>query len=370
MIQTRKFFITLSMLILLCMALMHRESSTLAADDNQIIFKTSIQVSTAEVRSVKHADGMWYDDYWHWAPRIKFNVQGPLPSGSQLSTEFFLPGNQTWVKYDCRTPELTAGQIGKIECGYGLSERELKGIKDTGEFTFKIQIKSEVMGTSATLFSGHFNVKKFRSEPDLPVNKNHWDYYVDHDWELPLGMVWYPRPYRSADGVDYYNDYAPLLTAFWFKGGELIERNVAAYLLHDGKEVSNTKSRGHSIPETGIQVGGPSSPYNYARVQFEFTYVFAFAADHQSHPGYYLNENPGEYEVRVLRDGKLTRVLKFTVGPDGKIVDNGIVNNNHVLGFRIVVPAQVLGDADGQWDRNAWKTEMLYGNPLSGFVAP
>jgi len=91
---------------------------------------------------------------------------------------------------------------------------------------------------------------------------------------------------------------------------------------------------------------------------------------HQSHPGHYLNENPGEYEVRVLRDGKLTRVLKFTVGPDGKIVDNGIVNNNHVLGFRIVVPAQVLGDTDGQWDRNAWKTEMLYGNPLSGFVAP
>ncbi len=83
-----------------------------------------------------------------------------------------------------------------------------------------------------------------------------------------------------------------------------------------------------------------------------------------------MNENPGEYEVRVLRDGKLTRALKFTVGADGKIVDNGIVKNNSVLGFRIVVPAQVLGDTDGQWDRNAWKTEMLYGNPLTGFNAP
>jgi hypothetical protein len=82
-----------------------------------------------------------------------------------------------------------------------------------------------------------------------------------------------------------------------------------------------------------------------------------------------LNENPGEYEVRVLRDGKLTRILKFTIGADGKFVDNGITRNNGILGFRLVVPAQVLRNTDGQWDRNAWKTEMLYGNPLGGFTA-
>jgi hypothetical protein len=117
--------IVATLLILLSLLLLNGGRHASAADDNQIIFKTSIQVSTAPVRSVKGADGMWYDNYWHWAPRIKFNVQGPLSSGSQLSTEFFLPGNQPWVKYDCHTPELTAGQIGKIECGYGLSEREL-----------------------------------------------------------------------------------------------------------------------------------------------------------------------------------------------------------------------------------------------------
>ena len=74
--------------------------------------------------------------------------------------------------------------------------------------------------------------------------------------------------------------------------------------------------------------------------------------------------------VRVVRDGKLTRALKFIVGSDGKIVDNGIGKNNNVLGFRTVVPAQVLGDTDGQWDWNAWKTAMLYGNPLTGFTVP
>src|SRR5499427_6847709 len=227
-----------------------------AADGNSVVFKTSIQVSTAQVRSIRHADGMWYDDYWHWAPRIKFNVQGPLPGGSQLSTEFFLPGEKSWVKYDCRTPDVTQGQIGKIECGFGLSERELKGIKDTGDFSFKIQIKNELAGTNATLFSGHFNVKKFNAEPDLPVNKNHWLYYVDHDWELPLGMVWYPRPYRSADGVEYYNDYATLSAAFWFKSGDIREGNAAGYLFYQGKEISNTKSHGHVVGEIATAAGG------------------------------------------------------------------------------------------------------------------
>ena len=33
-------------------------------------------------------------------------------------------------------------------------------------------------------------------------------------------------------------------------------------------------------------------------------------------------------------------------------------------------PAQVIGDLDGQWDRNAYKTDAFFGNPLSGFVAP
>lgn len=41
-----------------------------------------------------------------------------------------------------------------------------------------------------------------------------------------------------------------------------------------------------------------------------------------------------------------------------------------MLGYRIVVPTQVVGETDGQWDHNAWKTEMFYGNPMTGFIIP
>jgi hypothetical protein len=37
---------------------------------------------------------------------------------------------------------------------------------------------------------------------------------------------------------------------------------------------------------------------------------------------------------------------------------------------RVIVPVQVLGDSDGAWDKNAWKTDAFYGNPLTGFAAP
>jgi hypothetical protein len=30
---------------------------------------------------------------------------------------------------------------------------------------------------------------------------------------------------------------------------------------------------------------------------------------------------------------------------------------------------KILGDEDGPWNKNAWKSEAFYGNPLSGFTA-
>lgn len=35
-----------------------------------------------------------------------------------------------------------------------------------------------------------------------------------------------------------------------------------------------------------------------------------------------------------------------------------------------IVPAQVMGERDGTWDKAAYKTGAFYGNPMSGFTAP
>lgn len=85
---------------------------------------------------------------------------------------------------------------------------------------------------------------------------------------------------------------------------------------------------------------------------------------------WFLNMHPGEYEVKVLREGDLARSVKFTIGADGRLVDNGITQKNGLGGLAMVLPVKVLGIADGQLDANAWKNDAFYGNPLAGFVAP
>ena len=77
-------------------------------------------------------------------------------------------------------------------------------------------------------------------------------------------------------------------------------------------------------------------------------------------------------QAKVLRGDppELARSIKFTVGPDGKIVDSGVAAASSVLTRRVLVPVQIIGDMDGQWDRNAWKTEAFYGHPLKGFTPP
>ena len=61
---------------------------------------------------------------------------------------------------------------------------------------------------------------------------------------------------------------------------------------------------------------------------------------------------------------------KFTIGPDGKFVDNGIAVANKLNSSAVLVPVKVVGTLDGQWQPIAWKTDAFYGNPLQGFTAP
>jgi hypothetical protein len=71
-----------------------------------------------------------------------------------------------------------------------------------------------------------------------------------------------------------------------------------------------------------------------------------------------------------LRDGKLARTLKFSIGKDGKPDDlNEVVKQNSIAKEGALVPVQVLGEADGIWNRTAWKSGV-WNNLLTGFTGP
>src|SRR5512138_2865293 len=93
-------------------SMMAASRRTVVPQDQPTIMKDSI---TLWARKVPVYKGDF--DTWAWVPRIKFRVNGPITSGSQLYVEFGMPGNPSWLKLDCNTGQIEKGYWWKTECG-------------------------------------------------------------------------------------------------------------------------------------------------------------------------------------------------------------------------------------------------------------
>ena len=341
-----------------------------AASEQPTIAKDSVQV-TAFTFNVYQKNY----DIWSWVPRITYRVNGPIASGSQLYVEFALPGKGPWVKVDCQTNEIKTGRWWKTECG-ARDIPEDKGITYTGPVNFVIKMRNELAEGDATLFTGKMKVAKAHSNESGPKVVNHFVYYVDDDWNLPIGYV-----YLTSDDVNGMK-LPGLNIAFWVRGDPT---NFQPHLFYQGKEVgkifygsdeAGRASCGTDIENETTHYVEDSLPQKakWARVVCTFPNIKGWDNTGEKHmfPGqsgsmHLLSQNPGEYEFKVLWKNHLARSIKFTVGPDGKF-DNGIAIANKLGSDRVILPVQIIGGQDGQWDRAAWKTDAFYGNPLTGFT--
>lgn len=349
-----------------------------AGEDQPTIAKDSIQVRAVTV-------GVYRKNYdvWSWVPKMEYRVNGPIASGSQLYVEFTIPGTGSWVKFDCRTEETQSGFSSKTECG-GRDIGEEKGSTYTGPVSFTIRLRNELAGGDTTLFTGKMKVGKVRSSEVGPRAANKFVYYVDHDWNLPIGYVFY-EPDDQWDRDDPRRWSKPKFSiAFWtrgespgfaephlFKGGKEVGK-----LYYEGREVG-MPSCGTTEAENNVnQSTTPDSPkFIWRRWKCTFSNVLPWNKTSDKNETlfgrlYLFSENPGDYEIKILSNGHLVRSFKFAVDAGGKIVDNGIATANKLGSDRVIVPVQVIGDQDGPWDRMAWKTDAFYGNPLVGFSVP
>jgi len=123
------------------------------------------------------------------------------------------------------------------------------------------------------------------------------------------------------------------------------------------------------VGRTGV--GDPQGRWGLWSFSFPKVRGFNNGTDAARYPDvFFLDKNPGDYEIKILRQQKLARSASFSVGADGRIVDNGIAKQNKLGGIRMILPMKIIGDQDGTWDHNAYKTEAFFGNPLTGFTAP
>jgi hypothetical protein len=306
------------------------------------------------------------DNYWSWMPEVSFLVVGPVNTGSAFAVDFTNEAGAPWYSVECETNQIPAGQFGRISTPAVTTHVDKRTTLATGTFGFAIRMKNELTGTNETLFKGRYKVGKFHVGNSQPQFKNQFEYFVDQDWNLPIGYLYF----------DYANDQnmPPLVVSMWFRGA-LDDTKVAAYLFYNGKQIASTKQEtGRAASDAVVLTNGNDQEPRWERWRFGFWNVRGYNLDTSSANNtsqiFFLNKNPGEYEVKVLRDGDLVRTTKFTVGADGRLVDNGLAQKNNLGGLAMILPVKVLGDADGHWDAAAWKTEAFYGNPLDGFAAP
>ncbi|HEX8161919.1 MAG TPA: hypothetical protein VF538_08610 [Pyrinomonadaceae bacterium] len=333
------------------------------------IAKDSVQMTAFSYSSYKGN----YDTF-SWVPLIKFRVNGPIPSGGQLYVEYTVPGSPA-VKFDCSTEETPAGRWWKTECGGRDGVPEEKATVYTGPFSFAIKMRNELAGADTTLFTGKAKVGKVHSN-EIKTGKfaNHFVYYVDHDWNLPIGYVYY-----TADDLQGWK--RPILNvAFWVRGEAV---RLDPHLFYKGAEVGRILYEGEQVGKASCESDVENNTTNFvdekdapqkakwARVVCSFNNVRAWDKSGEE-PGmfgplYQMDKNPGEYELKVLWNNKLARSVKFNVPAGGKL-DTSLAASNKLGTDRLIVPVTIIGDQDGVWDRAAWKTDAFYGNPLTGFV--
>lgn len=285
-----------------------------------------------------------------WVPAIEYRGTGSIASGSRLSVDFTLAG-KPWVSFDC-TPERETedAPTWSATCG-GDSIPGGKQATYAGPVAFTIRLRNELQGTNVTLFNGTAKVVMVPGTKGL----GNEEWYVDEDWRIPFGYVFWEKD--SGHGGDEF-----LHVAFWVRGNT---PEVEAHLFYQGKDIAKFSKAGNGAADWNPNL------HRWGLIDGEFLGVYPNApgGDEGYAPRFGVRNNPGDYEVKVLLLGHLARSIKFKVSANGN-VESGVDSANTLGTNRVVVPVQVLGDSNGTWNRNAWKTEAFYGNPLAGFVAP
>jgi len=354
--------------LVLCCATFAAFPRHATAQDQPTIAKDSIQITAFTFNVYKKNY-----DVWSWVPTMKFRLNGPIASGSQLYVQYSLPTGP-WVKFDCDTGNIEKGYWWKTECG-GRQIPEEQSSTYTGPVTFTIKMRNELQGTDSTLFTGKMKVGKVKSNEQGPKAVNKFVYFVDHDWNLPIGYV-----YLQADDLKGWK-MPSFHIAFWVRGDAY---KFDPHLFYQGKEVGKKFLDGTEVGRAGCEAEVENNTTHFvddsvpqkakwARVECDFPLIKGRNETGEPTSSLFgeiftLAANPGEYEFKLLWNNKLARSIKFTVAPGGKF-DNGIATSNQLGSDRVIFPVQIIGDQDGVWNKTSWQTDAFYGNPLKGFTA-
>lgn len=326
-----------------------------------VLLKNSIYVQTVT-----------HDEYWKmpnqrnyssWVPKIRFSHFYNNDKNLNYTVEYFNPDGSAWYGEKLE-------QSSRIAADHTVlfqSPSPWGGVLDTkssagiGVYSFKITDQD----TKEVLYQGKFKVGKFGTSHN-PQEKNKVDFFVDHDWLMPFGMIGF---HHSLDHVGAM----PLLVSVWLKGG-VSASELEGRIFHKGQQIASTKDGGGAgdYDERMSDKAPAFSPLNrWKRWEFQWrNFLFdnngTFNRDNFPN-AFYADKNPGDYAVKIYRNGTQIRELGFTIGADGRYAVPAYNSQAFMPYYRVLLPVKVMGTEE-KWNVGAWKTDAFYGNPLTGFA--
>jgi hypothetical protein len=292
-------------------------------------------------------------NYTSWQPHIKFNVEYGGSSRLRYKADYLMPDGQPWYS------ETLEQKNSIIESEFVSDKDQGKALVTAGTFGIKITN----MRDNSVVFQGKFKVVKYKPEDTDARYRNLADFYVDQDFNLPVGYA----------GADYASSSTMQpFVRMWFKGG-INSNDLEARLFYNGQQIATT-DEGGNVGNAGGRFpkkAGNNPALNWDLYEFSWPSKILFivtpeARNMTANRGkLYINQSPGDYTVKVFYKGEQVRETKFTIA-DGNFSDNGLAKQNKISTDKSILMVKVMGTVD-KWNAMAAKAEGFWGNPLLGF---
>lgn len=305
-----------------------------------------------------------------WVPHVRFTVFYDWKESLKYTAEYFNPDGSLWFSEPLEQNRPAADLTVTSQSTRNRPDTILntKSTIATGLYGIKITDTA----TGEVVFQGKFKVGKYPIQFSRET-KN--EYYVDHDWLMPIGTVGFHfANFTSGDiGTNF-----PVEVSMWFKKSlGSTDHGLEGRLFYKGLQIATTKPNAHE--DRASEFAALSGDLHHWR---RWDFQWSDRADREINvdnggeyhrdnmpKSFFVDKNPGEYTVKVFHNGVQVREAKFTVGTDGRVVDGGFQKPGYLTFHKVIIPVTIIGPAE-KYNAAAWKTEAFYGNPMVGFAVP
>ncbi len=328
------------------------------------------------VRDSVYVQAFTHTSYWKtpnqkqasWVPTVRFNVFYDWKAELPYVAEYFNPDGTLWFSEELELGRPSADRTVPVnsmrDTTYKM--RDTKASIAAGLYGIKITNSA----TGEVAFQGKFKVGKF---PIQFSRETRNEFYVDHDWLMPIGDVSFH--FSNFSGQDIGSNF-PVQVGMWFKKAlGSTDHGLEGRLFYKGQQIATTKPNEREDRASEFAINSPDL-HHWRRWEFQWSdkadreiNVDNGGSYHRDNmpKSFFIDKNPGEYTVKVFHKGVQVREAKFTVGSDGRVVDGGYQKPGYLTFHKVLIPVTIIGAAE-KWNATAWKTEAFYGNPMTGFA--